>query len=500
MTDRNARHHPTPRDRVMRPVLLPLLCLAALSACGGGSSRGDTTLRAGSPSGVAASAGPTPTAGDSLVHPAWSRNAVIYEVNIRQYTPAGHVRRAPGSTCRASSGSGVDILWLMPVQPIGEEVAQGALGSYYVDRRLHGDQPRARHRGRLPGASSTRRTAGDEGDPRLGGEPHRVRPRVDHRAPRLVRRTAPTARSPTRATTRAARPTGPTSRSSNYDNAAMRAGDGRRDALVARRHGHRRLPLRRGRRRADGLLGATRAAQLRAARARHVHAGRGREPGDARRVRHDVRVGAASPAERDRAGEEAHAPRSTPTSRGRTARYGRRMRTGCTSPATTTRTAGTARSSSGWAPTTSPRSCCAATARNGMPLLYTGQEASMRKRLRFFEKDTVDWSGPSLAPTSTARCSRSSTRRPRWRTAPGGGPQVALGTDGGDARLRLHAHAGRQHRARGGQLRRRAEPARRTQGLPQPARTPTGSARRAITLAAAGSIDVPAHGYRVLVQ
>ena len=32
-----------------------------------------------------------------------------------------------------------------------------------------------------------------------------------------------------------------------------------------------------------------------------------------------------------------------------------------------------------------------------MPLLYTGQEVSLSKRLRFFERDTVDWAGPSLA-------------------------------------------------------------------------------------------------------
>jgi hypothetical protein len=39
----------------------------------------------------------------------------------------------------------------------------------------------------------------------------------------------------------------------------------------------------------------------------------------------------------------------------------------------------------------------AATIQNGMPLVYTGQEVSMNKRLRFFEKDTVDWKGKSLA-------------------------------------------------------------------------------------------------------
>ncbi len=34
----------------------------------------------------------------------------------------------------------------------------------------------------------------------------------------------------------------------------------------------------------------------------------------------------------------------------------------------------------------------------GMPLIYSGQEASMKKRLRFFEKDTVNWSDTTLYP------------------------------------------------------------------------------------------------------
>ena len=32
----------------------------------------------------------------------------------------------------------------------------------------------------------------------------------------------------------------------------------------------------------------------------------------------------------------------------------------------------------------------------GMPLIYNGQEASLEKRLRFFEKDTIDWSKMNL--------------------------------------------------------------------------------------------------------
>jgi glycosidase len=34
----------------------------------------------------------------------------------------------------------------------------------------------------------------------------------------------------------------------------------------------------------------------------------------------------------------------------------------------------------------------ATTFQNGMPLIYSGQEAGLNKRLRFFAKDTIDWS------------------------------------------------------------------------------------------------------------
>ena len=33
----------------------------------------------------------------------------------------------------------------------------------------------------------------------------------------------------------------------------------------------------------------------------------------------------------------------------------------------------------------------------GMPLIYSGQEADINKRLEFFEKDVIDWSNDSLA-------------------------------------------------------------------------------------------------------
>jgi glycosidase len=32
----------------------------------------------------------------------------------------------------------------------------------------------------------------------------------------------------------------------------------------------------------------------------------------------------------------------------------------------------------------------------GMPMVYSGQEAALKKRLRFFDKDTIDWRGYPL--------------------------------------------------------------------------------------------------------
>jgi len=60
----------------------------------------------------------------------WSENANIYEVNIRQYTPEGTFEAFSEHLPRLKE-MGVDILWLMPVHPIGVEKRKGTLGSYY---------------------------------------------------------------------------------------------------------------------------------------------------------------------------------------------------------------------------------------------------------------------------------------------------------------------------------------------------------------------------------
>ena len=67
-------------------------------------------------------------------HPAdstWMEDAVIYEVNVRQFTPEGTFDAFAKHLPRLKD-LGVDILWLMPIHPIGEVERKGTLGSYYA--------------------------------------------------------------------------------------------------------------------------------------------------------------------------------------------------------------------------------------------------------------------------------------------------------------------------------------------------------------------------------
>jgi len=68
-----------------------------------------------------------------VIHPEWSKNANIYEVNIRQYTHEGTFRAFQEHLPRLKE-MGVDILWLMPIFPVGEKNRKGTLGSYYAVR------------------------------------------------------------------------------------------------------------------------------------------------------------------------------------------------------------------------------------------------------------------------------------------------------------------------------------------------------------------------------
>lgn len=62
-----------------------------------------------------------------------AERANIYEVNIRQYTPEGSFEAFERHLPRLAA-MGVDILWLMPVHPIGVKHRKGSLGSSYSVR------------------------------------------------------------------------------------------------------------------------------------------------------------------------------------------------------------------------------------------------------------------------------------------------------------------------------------------------------------------------------
>ncbi len=70
---------------------------------------------------------------EGMKHVEWSRNANIYEVNIRQYTEEGTFDAFRSHLPRLKE-MGVDILWLMPVHPVGKLNRKGSLGSYYAVR------------------------------------------------------------------------------------------------------------------------------------------------------------------------------------------------------------------------------------------------------------------------------------------------------------------------------------------------------------------------------
>ncbi|MDP3437618.1 MAG: alpha-amylase family glycosyl hydrolase [Bacteroidales bacterium] len=76
----------------------------------------------------------------TVIHPEWVKSAVIYEVNVRQFSPEGTFRAFENHIPRLDD-LGVDILWFMPIHPIGEKERKGELGSYYSVKDYKGVNP-----------------------------------------------------------------------------------------------------------------------------------------------------------------------------------------------------------------------------------------------------------------------------------------------------------------------------------------------------------------------
>lgn len=61
----------------------------------------------------------------------WGNGTNIYEVNVRQYTKEGTLQAFIEHIPRLNN-MGIDVLWLMPITPISVEKRQGTWGSYYA--------------------------------------------------------------------------------------------------------------------------------------------------------------------------------------------------------------------------------------------------------------------------------------------------------------------------------------------------------------------------------
>ena len=124
MTKIFPRHH---------SLLLTLLLLGLLSSC---KNDAPAASQATTPSATS-----TPTVKkDPRALPDWAKNATIYEVNVRQYTPEGTFEAFSNHLPRLQK-MGVDILWFMPIYPISKTKRKGSLGSYYAVSDYRGINP-----------------------------------------------------------------------------------------------------------------------------------------------------------------------------------------------------------------------------------------------------------------------------------------------------------------------------------------------------------------------
>ena len=72
--------------------------------------------------------------------PDWMKDMVLYELNVRQFTEEGTFAAIENHVARLKD-LGVDIIWFMPIHPIGEVNRKGPLGSYYSVADFKGANP-----------------------------------------------------------------------------------------------------------------------------------------------------------------------------------------------------------------------------------------------------------------------------------------------------------------------------------------------------------------------
>lgn len=62
----------------------------------------------------------SPASKYQVLQPQWSKHAVIYQVNTRQFSEEGNFRGVQSRLADIRE-LGADIIWLMPVHPIGKK-------------------------------------------------------------------------------------------------------------------------------------------------------------------------------------------------------------------------------------------------------------------------------------------------------------------------------------------------------------------------------------------
>jgi glycosidase len=82
----------------------------------------------------------TPQPYATLQNAEWTRDAVLYQINTRQFTPEGTFAAAQKQLPRIKA-LGADIIWLMPIHPIGVKNRKGGLGSPYSVKDYYAVNP-----------------------------------------------------------------------------------------------------------------------------------------------------------------------------------------------------------------------------------------------------------------------------------------------------------------------------------------------------------------------
>jgi alpha-amylase len=469
--------------------LTTLVLVGTLSGCVG-ANRVAENAGGSDTTGAAASALPS---ADTAAYPAWTRSAVIYEVNVRQFTPEGTFAALQQHLPRLKA-LGVDILWLMPVQPIGVKNRKGGLGSYYS----------------IADYTAVNPEHGSEADFRAfvdAAHAQGLRVILDwvanhtaHDHPWITEHPAFHDRRPD-GTARNARDN--EGRETDWTDVAELnyASPELRRAMIGEMRwwvdsmnidGFRAdvaggVPM-------DFWTEASR--ELRAARPDIFLLAEAEDPRmhsafhmtygwELHHLLNEIARGEKPVAELD-----AYFTRQSQ-------RYG---------PGAFRMYFTSNHDENSWQGTEFERMganhqaafVVASTVQNSMPLLYTGQEASLNKRLRFFEKDTVDWNGASLTDFYRTLFELKEQHPALWN-GPWGGAQARLATTGAD---RVYAFT----RSRGESTVLVAvnfgdAPASAAyQGLAQPGSFRDAFSGATVELPASGTLEIPAHGYRVLVR